>query len=439
MLPDPPPASHKADPRLHVMMFLEYAVKGMWFPLASVFLTEAAAQGGLGFTAWQKGMIIGTASAVGAVCSPFIAGQLADRFFNTEKFLAVSLLIAGAIKYYTASQTTFWSWMILSAAYSIMYMPTVALTNSLAMTHLADSKRQFPGVRVWGTIGWIVVGWGFPMLWLQTNLRFQWLPPFLVGDKLPDVNARMLDSLRAAGILAAIFAAYCWFALPKTPPSSKDVKTLAFARAFALMKHPSFTVLMAATFVISCVHTMYFIHTGAFLKKCGLEARYVMPAMSLGQFSEIVVLALLGRFLTHAGFRTVITLGAACYAARYLLFAIPQPPVWLVVSAMLFHGFCFACFFAAGFIYVDRIAPKDVRHSAQTVYTLVMFGLGPAMTGWLINPLFVRLATSESNLESTTFPRFWAITAVVSFVAAVAFWCLFRDETDDASVEKAGV
>jgi nucleoside transporter len=419
------------------MMFLEYAVKGMWFPLASVFLTEAADQGGLGFSAAQKGMIIGTASAVGAVCSPFIAGQLADRFFNTEKFLAVSLLIAGAIKYYTASQTTFWAWIMLSAAYSIMYMPTVALTNSLAMTHLSDSKRQFPAVRVWGTIGWIVVGWGFPMLWLQTNLRLQWLPPFLVGDRLPDVNARMLDSLRAAGILAVFFAAYCWFVLPRTPPSSKNVKSLAFAGAFGLLKHRSFAVLMATTFVISCVHTMYFIHTGAFLKKCGLEARYVMPAMSLGQFSEIVVLALLGRFLTRAGFRAVITLGAACYAARYMLFAIPNPPVWLVVSAMLFHGFCFACFFAAGFIYVDRIAPADIRHSAQTVYTLVMFGLGPAITGWLINPLLVGISTNADNLELTTFPKFWMMTAVASFVAAVAFWILFRDETHDAVVEAA--
>jgi MFS family permease len=162
-----------------------------------------------------------------------------------------------------------------------------------------------------------------------------------------------------------------------------------------------------------------------------------MPAMSLGQFSEIVVLALLGRFLTRAGFRTVITLGAACYAARYMLFAIPNPPVWLVVSAMLFHGFCFACFFAAGFIYVDRIAPADIRHSAQTVYTLVMFGLGPAITGWLINPLLVGISTNANNLELTTFPTFWMMTAVASIVAAVAFWILFRDETDDAVVEAA--
>lgn len=413
------------------MMFLEYAVKGLWFPLASVFLTAAAEEGGLGFTDSQKGLIIGTASAIGAVCSPFIAGQLADRFFNTEKFLAVSLLIAGIIKFVTASQTTFSGWLILSAAYSVLYMPTVALTNSLAMTHLSDPKRQFPLVRVWGTVGWIFVAWVFPMVWLQTNLRFQWLPPFLVGDKVPDVTARMLDSLRVAGILAGVYAVYCWFLLPKTPPAGKNVKALAISRAFGLFRNRSFAVLMGATFVISCVHTMYFFHAGAFLKKCGLNPAYVMPAMSLGQFSEILVMALLGRFLTRFGFRTVIAIGAASYALRYFVFAVPDVSVELAICALALHGLCFACFFATGFIYVDRIASSDIRHSAQTIYTLVMFGLGPAITGWLLNPWLVRLSTDAKNLERGTFPKFWLTCGIIAAVAAAVFWMLFRDESEE--------
>jgi hypothetical protein len=165
--------------RLNLMMFLEYAAKGLWFPLASVFLTASTVEGGLGFTQQQKGWIIGIPLAVGSCCAPFI-GRLCDKRFATEKCLALLLFFVGVFKLITAQQSSFVAWMGLSVAFSILYVPTIALTNSLAMSHLADPKQEFPRVRVWGTLGWVAVAWVFPMIWLQSGCRMPrpacWIP-----------------------------------------------------------------------------------------------------------------------------------------------------------------------------------------------------------------------------------------------------------------------
>src|SRR6185503_15522982 len=177
--------------RLSVMMFLQYAVWGAWLPLAARYLTASTAEGGLGFTGTQMGLILGLAGSIGAIAAPFIAGQLADRHFSTERFLATLLAIGGVIKWITASQTGFSAWLLLSIAYSVVYMPTLALSNSMAFANLDDRERQFPKVRVWGTIGWIAASWIFPMIYLQSGLHFQAMPPFLVGPELPNVTARL--------------------------------------------------------------------------------------------------------------------------------------------------------------------------------------------------------------------------------------------------------
>jgi MFS family permease len=182
--------------RLSLMMFLQYAVWGAWLPLAARYLTAPVTEGGLGFTGTQMGVILGLAGSIGAVASPFIAGQFADRHFSSERFLAFLLLVGGAVKWITASQTEFGPWLWLSIAYSVVYMPTLALSNSMAFANLTDRDRQFPKVRVWGTIGWIAASWIFPMIYLQQNLSFQWMPPFFVGAELPNVTARLADSLR---------------------------------------------------------------------------------------------------------------------------------------------------------------------------------------------------------------------------------------------------
>lgn len=412
--------------RLSLMMLLQYAVWGAWLPLAARYLSATPAEGGLGFTGGQIGMILGLAGSIGAVASPFIAGQIADRYFRTERFLALLLLVGGVVKWITASQTGYPAWLWLSIAYSVVYMPTLALSNSLAFAHLENRDRQFPRVRVWGTIGWIAASWLFPMLYLQSGLAFQWMPPFLVGPELPNVTARLADSLRFSAVISWGYAAYCLL-LPATPPRRDAAEPLAFAKAFRLLREPSFAVLVAASLPISVIHQVYFLQTPPFLSHLGLLDSQIGPAMTIGQFSEILVMAVLGGLLARLGFRRVITIGALAYFARYLIWSFPALPLEVQVASQALHGICYACFFAAGFIYADRVAPPDVRHSVQTVFGIIILGGGPVLGGMLSGWLEARYTAPGGGLE---FAALWRVVAFIGLGAGLFFHALFRPRVE---------
>ena len=214
--------------RLGMMMFLQYAVWGIWLPVLATYLQSTTADGGLGFTSGQVGWILGVAGSIGAVSAPFIAGQFADRYFSTEKFLAVLLVLGGIVKLTLSYQDSFTAWLILATLYSVLYMPTLSLTNSMAFAHLDDPDNEWPRIRVLGTIGWIAASWLFPMIWLQTDLEFQILPPFFVGTEVPDATARLADTLKVSGVLAILYAGFCLL-LPHTPPKKEALQKTGLA------------------------------------------------------------------------------------------------------------------------------------------------------------------------------------------------------------------
>jgi len=463
--------------RLNIMMFLQYGVWGFWLPILARYLQAPIAEGGLAFTPAQVAWILGLAGSVGAVTAPFLAGQLADRYFSTQKFLACLLVIGGLIKWYTSYQTSFTAWLMLSVLYSIVYQPTIALTNSLAFSHLSDAKKEFPFVRVWGTFGWIAASWIFPMVWLQTDLKFQSMPPFIVGDEVADVTNRLVDALKFSGGLSIIYAAFCFF-LPNTPPKRDGVEPLAFKKAFALFRHPSFFILVLASLPIAVVHQIYFVQTGPFMVEVlGIRDSYIGPAMTIGQFAEILVMAALGLMLKKWGFRFTMTLGCLAYVVRYAIFGTESLPVEFIIASQALHGVCFACFFAAAFIYVDRIAEIDVRNSAQTVFGIIILGVGPVLSA----PFLTYLASSytETTIELTNgtvlvgkavdgadgsvaltnvegestevspdqirertdvlnYSLLWYTLSVVALVTTIIFWLFFRDETQDQPATAQG-
>ena len=404
-------------------MFLQYALWGAWLPVTAHYLSASVAKGGLGFTGSQIGMTLGLAGSIGAVMAPFIAGQIADRYFSTERILAFLVTAGGVVKWITSYQTEYSAWLVLSIIYSVLYMPTLALSNSITFSHIDDQENDFPKIRIWGTIGWIVASWVFPMIWLQTNLNFQWMPPFIVGAEVSNVTSRLADALKFSGLISITYGAFC-FLLPHTPPKKDATEKLAFKKAFKLFRFSSFTTLVIASLAVSVIHQIYFLQTGPFLSHLGILDSQIGPAMTIGQFAEILTMAYLGFFLKRLGFKKVITIGVAAYFMRYAIFGTESFPVWVIVASQAFHGFCYAFFFAAAFIYVDKLADEDVRHSAQTVFGIIILGGGPVIGGWLSGYL-QNIYTVENIFN---YSNFWYTVSAIGLATMVFFYAFFREQ-----------
>ena len=416
--------------RLGTMMFLQYALWGAWLPVTARYLSASISDGGLGFSGTQIGMILGLAGSIGAIASPFIAGQIADRYFSTERILAFLVTAGAIVKWVTASQTDYQSWLVLSIIYSVLYMPTLALSNSITFAHIDDQENNFPKIRVWGTIGWIVASWAFPMIWLQTDLQLQWMPPFIVGAEIPNVTSRLADALKFSSIISISYGAFC-FLLPPTPPKRDAVEKLAFKKAFDLFQYSSFTILVVASLAVSIIHQIYFLQTGPFLSHIGIPDSQIGPAMTIGQFAEILAMAYLGFFLKRLGFKKVITIGIAAYFFRYAIFGTAMLPVWIIVVSQVFHGFCYAFFFATAYIYVDKLADPDVRHSAQTVFGIIILGGGPVIGGWLSG--YLQNMYTVDNVFS--FSNFWYTMSAIGLVTMIFFLMLFQEQLSDGNSE----
>ena len=412
-------------------MFLQYALWGAWLPVTARYLSATTSEGGLGFSGSEIGMILGLAGSIGAIAAPFIAGQIADRYFSTERILGLLVTAGGAVKWITAHQTEYGAWLVLSIIYSVLYMPTLALSNSITFSHIDDQENDFPKIRVWGTIGWIAASWVFPMVWLQQGLHFQWMPPFIVGTEVPDVTSRLADALKFSGIISVSYGAFCLL-LPHTPPKRDATEKLAFKKAFELFKKSSFTVLVIASLAVSVIHQIYFLQTGPFLSHIGILDSQIGPAMTIGQFAEILTMAYLGFFLKRLGFHKVISIGVAAYCMRYAIFGTGSFPVWIMVMSQAFHGFCYAFFFAAAYIYVDKLADEDVRHSAQTVFGIIILGGGPVIGGWLSGYL-QNIYTLDGVFN---YSDFWYSLSLIGLLTTIFFYFSFQTQLGKDNVKQ---
>lgn len=354
-------------PRLSVMMFLQYAIWGAWLPLLWPFLT-----GHRGFTDVQVGNIFAM-SAVGAIIAPFVAGQIADRWFATEKFLALSHILGAILVWQLASVADYQTFLWLSLLYSLIYSPTLSLTNSLAMHHLDDLDRDLSRIRVWGTIGWIVVG----------ITMAQWFASQYPGR----IYEGMGDAFRLSGILGIVMGIYS-FTLPHTPPEKKESNNATIAALKEIRRQPLLTLFLLAI-PVSCIHQFYFVHTAGFLgdiqqgdNKLAEQLTRIFGEgggglMTIGQMSEIIVLSLIPILSKHLNRKKLLMLGLFAYAARMALFSfyetVGMPGVLLGVAM---HGLTFGCFIFVSFMVVDENTTSGVRASAQSLYSLIIFGIG---------------------------------------------------------------
>lgn len=353
--------------RLSAMMFLQYAIWGAWLPLLWPFLTEFR-----GMSPEQVGNMFAI-GALGAIVAPFIAGQIADRWFATEKFLAVSHILGGILVWQLASIDTYSSFLIFSLVYSIVYSPTLPLTNSLAFHHLDDLNKDFGRVRAWGTVGWIVVGIAIG----------QWL----LHMHADNTTAGMADAFRLSGGLGIIMGIYCLF-LPHTPPT-KTITENATGRALSEVKRQPLLTLFLLAVPVSCIHQFYFVHTAGFLGNIQQQASGFIEVvnkivgvgggglMTIGQMSEIAVLACMPLLATRLSRKSLLAIGLLAYATRMALFAnYDAVGIAGVMLGVAMHGLAFGCFIFVAFMVVDENTSTDVRASAQSLFNLVIIGVG---------------------------------------------------------------
>ncbi len=382
--------------RLSIMMFLEFAVWGAWFVVLGNYL-EA-----LHFTKTQVGTMY-SLIPLGAIISTMFVGQFADRYFSSERLMAVLHLAGAGLLFWMAQVQDAQKFTLLAVVtllYSLAYNPTLALANSISFAHIPDGGRDFPGIRVFGTIGWIVV-----------NL--------VVGHFLDFHSNQPL--LLAAGISLAL--GLFSLALPHTPPSGPMPAHSggpAFVRAFALMKDFPFAVFFGVSLVITIVLAFYYSFTGQFLEHSGVKD--VASTMTIGQFMEMCFLPILPWFLRRIKMKGVLALGMFCWGLRYAFFAIGHP--WaLVLMGVALHGFCFDFFFAAGFIHVDNTAPRDIQASAQALFSFLTYGVGM----YLGSELSGRVAQFYTDAAGVTnWSGFWVVPAVGVSISLAVFLLFFR-------------
>lgn len=413
------------------MMFLQFGVYGLWLPIAGRFLTAGRETGGLGFSEGQAGAIVGFSAAIGAICSPLIV-QLADRRFPAQKFLGVLMILGGVLKLVVAQQSSFAAWLTLSVAFTMLFMPAVAICNALPMPYLANPSRQWPAIRLWTSIAWMVVGWVFSLIVLTQNAQPAALPPFFKGDPVPMIGGAMRQSVLWSAFLAIGYGLWAYFFLPHTPPVPDRTRTSALKKALGLLKTRSFAVILGISVIISAVHVIYFMQCAKFLSAAGLPDAYIMPSMAIGQFFEVFMYVILGRLLPKWGFKTMMSIGVAFFVVRFAIFGSVGLPIWVMVAAQALHGLCYAFFFGACFIYADRVAPRDIRNSAQSVYNFVFYGVGPLMAVALNAFLSTRYAETGEVLALEGFSHYWYTLAGIVVVAWLILMLLFRDESRSA-------
>jgi nucleoside transporter len=412
--------------RLCVMMFLQYFVQGSYLSIVSVYLRDA-----LHFSDDQIGNFL-AALAVGPILAPLVVGQLVDRVTSTERVLAACHFLAGLCMLGLYAQTDYGVVLGLGTLYSVLYVPTMMLTNTLAFRHLADRDAEFPLVRVWGTIGFIVPAWLIEFYFLNG----------LSGEAL---NRARGIAFAVSGCGSLLMAAYC-LTLPHTPPSNEKKRDFAPAAVFRLLRRLDFLVLTLVTFVIAGAHNFYFVWNGPLVKNILVRlnaADKVQSFTTISQIAEIVVMAVVAISVRRLGFKGTMLIGLAAYSLRCVALALAGTPELNPYAALALagfgnalHGVCFGFFLAVAFMYVDKTAPADVKGSMQTIYGTCIFGIGAVLGANLGGRLGnVFLVSDVDGVKTYEWYGIWLSCAAAAGLCFLAFALFFprRPSADEPS------
>jgi nucleoside transporter len=387
--------------KLSSMMFLEFFIWGAWFVTMGTFLAKNLSASG------SQISLAYLTQSLGAIAAPFIIGLLADQFFSAQKVLGILHLAGAAMLFLASTMSTFGAFFPVILAYMILYMPTLALVNSVSFRQMTNPEKQFPAVRVLGTIGWIVAG-------------------VIIGWLSWEQEGQLTQTFRMAAVASLILGVFS-FMLPATPPTRSGekvtVRDILGLDALGLLKNRSYLVFFLSSIAICIPLAFYYNFTNLFLNEEGV--RSAAAVQSLGQVSEVLFLLLMPFLLVRLGVKITLAIGMAAWALRYVFFAFGDAGslFWLLLLGIVLHGICYDFFFVAGQIYTDKFAGERFRSAAQGMITLATYGAGILIGSLAAGPIVDRFATADGH----DWAQIWIIPAAIAGVVMVLFLILFKD------------
>jgi len=404
--------------RLSAMMFLEFFIWGAWYTTVAVYMSSNGMEN---LTHWPF-----TVNPIAAIVAPFFVGLIADRYFATEKVLG-TLHILGAVFMVLTPQATGSPilFILLLLAYNLCYMPTISLANTISFHNIEDQEKQFPIIRVFGTIGWIVAGLFVSFV----------LGSFVAENLRPEQTPMPLYLTAAASFLLGLYS----FTLPHTPPPAAgekvSVRSIIGVDALKKLGSRSFYVFLISSLLISIPLAAYYNFTQIYLGVAGFEN--IAATQTIGQMSEVIFMLLMPFFFVRLGVKWMLATGMLAWVVRYGLFALgaPDAVTWMILAGIALHGICYDFFFVTGQIYVDKKSTADVRGQAQGLIILITYGVGMLIGAQLAGELYNSFLGTASSLTLDLWHNFWWIPAIFAGLVLVFFVALFKDKVLEGGEE----
>ena len=383
--------------KLSLMMLLQYFIWGGWYVTMGTYMSTFLQSTGLQIGAAYSALAIAT------MISPFFVGMVADRFFAAQKIMGVLHILGGVLLYFATqiSNNTLFYWIIV--LYSLLYMPTIALSNSIAFQQMTDPGKQFPWIRVFGTIGWIIAGIMIGVLSIE---------------KTP-------STFYMAGI-ASVALGLISFTLPNTPPKGKSTESAIGTEAFVLFKDKPYLVFFIAAVLVCIPLSFYYGFANLFLNELGMDK--AASKMIMGQISEAVFILAIPFLFNSIGVKRILLIGIVAWILRYICFAFGnlEANAWMLYAGIILHGVCYDFFFVTGYMYTEKKAGEKIKSAAQGLFTFATYGLGMFIGTW-----FSGIIADQYLVEGKhVWQNIWMVPAYIAIAVLVYFIFFFKEKVE---------